>query len=315
MKNKQVKYILTLLPMLFLSLVAWANEDTGGATQQEGVMEWMLHNIVFIVAAIVILGAFIALIYVNNMLLQIQKVRLLQEHGIEAMEEVKLLDKESWWQRFTKSAWEAVPVEKEEDILFDHEYDGIRELDNVLPPWWVALFYITIFFGIGYLGYYHFSDAGMSSAEQYEMEMKEAQEAVEQYLASKADLVNESNVTALTDESELALGQSIFTTKCTPCHGQNGEGNAIGPNLTDEYWLHGGGIKNIFKTIKNGVPEKGMIAWGQQLRAVDIQRVASYVWSLQGTNPPNAKEPQGELWKPEEATEGAPAEGGAMGMK
>jgi cytochrome c oxidase cbb3-type subunit 3 len=124
--------------------------------------------------------------------------------------------------------------------------------------------------------------------------------------------VNESNVEMLIDESELALGETIFTTKCTPCHGMAGEGNSIGPNLTDEYWLNGGGIKNVFKTIKYGVPEKGMISWKSQLRASDMHRVASYILSLQGTNPPNAKEPQGEIWTGEKIAQG---EDDQIGMK
>jgi cytochrome c oxidase cbb3-type subunit 3 len=300
------------MSMLFLTVAVWAQDAVPGAASKDGVMEWMLHNMVFVMGAIVVVGAFMALMYLNNMLLKIQKIRLLQEHGMEVLEEVKLLDEEPWWSRFNKKAWDLVPIEKERDILLDHNYDGIKELDNVLPPWWVAMFYITIIYGVGYFGYYHFTDNGLSSAEEYEIEMQEAEEAVERYLATKADLVNESNVEMLIDESELALGETIFTTKCTPCHGMAGEGNSIGPNLTDEYWLNGGGIKNVFKTIKYGVPEKGMISWKSQLRASDMHRVASYILSLQGTNPPNAKEPQGEIWTGEKIAQG---EDDQIGMK
>ncbi|MCR9286513.1 MAG: c-type cytochrome [Bacteroidetes bacterium] len=311
MKNNKVKYFISTLSMLFLTMAVWAQDAAVAATPKEGVMEWMLHNMVLVMGILVVLGAFVSLLYLNNMLLQIQKVRLLEEHGVEVMEEVKLLDEESWWSRINNKAWDLVPLEKEKDILLDHNYDGIKELDNVLPPWWVAMFYISIIYGIGYLGYYHFSDYGLSSHESYELEMEEAEQAVERYLATKADMVNESNVKMLTDESELSLGQTIFTTKCVSCHGLAGEGNSIGPNLTDEYWLNGGGIKNVFKTIKYGVPEKGMISWKSQLRASDMQRVSSYILSLQGTNPANPKDPQGETWtgEDEEATEDA------IGMK
>jgi cytochrome c oxidase cbb3-type subunit 3 len=239
------------------------------------------------------------------MILQTQKIRLLQEHGVEVMEEIKLLDQKPGWQRFLEKAWDRAPIEKEQDILMDHEYDGIKELDNVLPPWWVALFYITVIYGVFFIGYQHFSDSGISSAQEYEIAMETAEKEVKAYLAKQADGVDETTVTLVTDEADLGIGQSIFVNKCVACHGQNGEGNSIGPNLTDKHWLHGGGVKNVFKTIKYGVPEKGMISWKSQIRASDMQKLASYIISLQGTNPANAKEPQGDIW--EETEEDAPA--------
>ncbi len=303
MNNKWSKFLLALLPLL-LAVSAGAQEaqTAAAATQKNGgLLDWTFNNLVLVVAAMVIIGGFIALTYVNNMLLQVQKIRLLQDLGVEAMEEVKLLSRESMWRRFYKRMTRVVPVEKEKDVMFHHDYDGIRELDNVLPPWWVALFYVTIAFSAVYLVYYHVSGAGMTSTEAYEADMKKADESVKAYLATRADLVDETTVEMLQDPSQIALGESIFQSKCTPCHGTKGEGNAVGPNLADEYWIHGGGISNVFKTIKYGVPEKGMISWQSQLPAADMQRVASFILSLQGSNPPNAKEPQGDLWKPEGA--------------
>lgn len=128
--------------------------------------------------------------------------------------------------------------------------------------------------------------------------MEQAEKEKQAYLAQMANKVNEENVTALTDPAEIAEGKNIFLTNCATCHGKEGQGGA-GPNLTDDYWLHGGGIKNVFKTIKYGVPQKGMIAWETQLSPKQIQQVASYILTLRGTNPPGAKEPQGELWKEE----------------
>lgn len=301
MNNKWSKYLLVLLPLL-LAVSAGAQEAQAVAAAAEkkgGIMEWMLNNLVIVVGAIVIAGGFAALTYVNNMLLQVQKIRLLQELGADALEEVKLLSRESMWRRFYKRITRVVPVDKEKDVMFNHDYDGIRELDNVLPPWWVALFYVTIAFSAVYLVYYHVSGTGLTSTEEYESAMKEAEESVKAYLATRADLVDENTVELLQDPSQVALGESIFQSKCTPCHGTKGEGNTIGPNLTDEYWINGGGINNVFKTIKYGVPEKGMISWQSQLPASDMQRVASFILSLQGTNPPNAKAAQGDLWKPE----------------
>ncbi len=200
----------------------------------------------------------------------------------------------------------AVPVEKEATIQFEHEYDSIRELDNVLPPWWLWMFYVTIIFSVVYLIHYHVSPVkafekigfvgpGVGQEELYKMEVQEAEQKKQEYLAVVAGKINEENVTALSDANEIQQGKEIFTSNCVTCHGKEGQGGA-GPNLTDDYWLHGGGIKNIFKTIKYGVPEKGMIAWESQLSPKQIQQVASFILTLRGTNPPGAKEPQGELW-------------------
>lgn len=198
----------------------------------------------------------------------------------------------------------SVPVEKEASIQFEHEYDGIRELDNVLPPWWLWMFYATIVFSFIYLIHYHISPIkalekigfvgpGVGQEELYKMEMEEAEKQKQAYLAQAASKINEENVTLLTDANELAKGKEIFTTNCVVCHGNQGQGGA-GPNLTDEYWIYGCDIKEVFKTIKYGVPAKGMIAWESQLSPLQIQQVASFVISLKGTNPSGAKEPQGE---------------------
>ena len=185
----------------------------------------------------------------------------------------------------------------------DHNYDGIRELDNSLPPWWVALFYISIAFAVVYYTYYHIAGMGLSSHEQYEQEVEEAKEAVALFLSRQANLVDETNVEVLTDEGEVALGKTIYDVNCVACHGTLGEGG-VGPNFADEYWISGGDIKDLFRTIKYGVPEKGMISWQAQLRPAEMQRVASYILTFQGTDPPNAKEPQGELYvKPEVQSE------------
>lgn len=308
MKNRFFNKIIPIAVFSCMAVLAMGQDATTVATPAapESLMEWMYHNMFAVLAAVVMVAAFVALLYTSKMLFDLQKVRLLQELGMEALEEVKLLDEKPWYSRFTEQLTKRVPLEKEADIDLDHDYDGIRELDNVLPPWWVYLFYATVIFAPIYIGYTHFSDYGKSSAEQYESEVADAEKAVKAYLASQSDLVDETNVTMLTEENELMLGQALFETNCVLCHGANGEGNATGPNLTDEHWLHGGGIKNVFTTIKYGVPEKGMIPWKTQMRASDLHRVASYVMSLQGTNPPNPKEPQGEIWTPENEDEATP---------
>src|SRR5690606_8160006 len=196
------------------------------------------------------------------------------------------------------------PTESEEDeeeaMMLDHVYDGIRELDNDLPPWWKYMFYATIVFAFVYLFRFHISGDGQLSLEEYMAEMEQAEIEKAATMASAGESINEDNAQYLVDAVSLEKGAGIFKMSCGTCHGQLGEGGA-GPNLTDEYWLHGGGIKEVFATIKYGVPAKGMIPWESQLSPSQIQEVASYVLSLKGSNPPNAKDPQGELYSQTEA--------------
>jgi len=195
----------------------------------------------------------------------------------------------SWWDKFKGLK----PIEKEGEIAMEHQYDGIVELDNPTPPWFMYLFYITIIFGGIYLFYYHIvPDNSLSQDEEYTIEVKVAEKAKEEYMKKFANSVNEDNVKALTAKTDLDEGASIYATNCVACHGDKGQGG-VGPNLTDKFWLHGGNIKSLFHTITNGVPEKGMIAWNKTLNPVQIQKVSSFILSLQGTNPPGAKEPQG----------------------
>ncbi|TAE47241.1 MAG: cytochrome C oxidase subunit III, partial [Bacteroidetes bacterium] len=191
-------------------------------------------------------------------------------------------------------------------IDLGHNYDGIRELDNSLPPWWKWGFYFTIAWGLVYVWHFHVSEIalakvlfgpGISSAEEYNIAMKEADEQKEVYLAKVGNQIDEKNVTLVTDAEGLANGKTIFTTNCVVCHGANGEGG-VGPNLTDKFWIHGGSVNKVFATIEYGVPAKGMIPWLGQLKPKEIQNVASYILSLQGTNPANPKAPEGTEYIP-----------------
>lgn len=279
--------------MLMLPLATYA-QDAGAAADSQNFWENAFGSIVLLAGAIVVLAALIAIVRLFNIIVKMEELRVLKEKGVEEIVEQYKQPEESWWKKFMKSATQYVPVEKEEDIMFDHEYDGIRELDNRLPPWWLWMFYVSIIFAAVYWTVYHIAD-GPSLIDEYNKEMEVAQAKIDEYMATKADAVDENTVTLLTDDESLAMGQSTFETLCMPCHGMNGEGNSIGPNLTDDYWLHGCDIKDVFGTIKNGVIEKGMQSWKDQLRPVEIQRVASYILvKLHGSNPENAKEPQGE---------------------
>jgi len=192
---------------------------------------------------------------------------------------------------------------EERDLLMHHEYDGIRELDNVLPPWWVWLFYGTIAWSALYLVNMHVTGTWNDSQEEYTAEIEQAKADVAAYVARAGASVDETTVTLTTDAGALAGAKETFITYCAACHGADGAGSAtsVGPNLTDAYWIHGGGVKEIFKTIKYGVPEKGMISWKSQLKPNEIQALSSYILGLQGTGNASGKEPQGELWKEEVA--------------
>lgn len=187
--------------------------------------------------------------------------------------------------------------EEEAAILTDHDYDGIRELDNNLPAWWKYGFYFTIVVGIAYLFNYHVLDTGLSSVEEYNKEVQEAEVAIAEYKRSNANAVDENTVVQLIDAASVQAGGSIYNQNCVACHGTAAEGKeGLGPNLTDDYWLHKGGIVNVFKSIKYGWTDKGMKAWEQDLKPLEIQQVASFILSLRGSNPANAKPAEGELF-------------------
>ena len=201
-----------------------------------------------------------------------------------------------WIQKLLKSWTRAKAMEQEEEIVLDHNYDGIKELDNTLPPWWVYMFYATIVFAVVYLVRFHVLD-GDNQIVEYNKAVAQAQIELNKYKATATDLITAENVELLTDEKDLSRGKAVFNLNCASCHLADG-GGSIGPNLTDEFWILGGGIKNVFNTIHNGGRDgKGMISWKNTLKPADIAKVASYVISLQGTTPANGKAPQGDKWE------------------
>ena len=189
-------------------------------------------------------------------------------------------------------------IDQEQDVMLEHDYDGIKELDNVLPPWWVYLFYGCVIFAVVY--FIRFQIYGdYTQAEEFEAEMAQADIEIKEYLKTAPDMMDKETVTLLTDAGALNEGKALYTTNCVACHRADG-GGAIGPNLTDEYWILGGGIKNVFNTLtEGGRSGKGMISWKDQLKPTEMQKVASYVLSLQGTNPkdPKPTEPEAVLFK------------------
>ena len=191
---------------------------------------------------------------------------------------------------------DSVDIEDEDSILTDHEYDGIRELDNNLPPWWKYGFYLSIVFAGVYLTIFHVLGAAPLQIEEYEASVKAGQEEVQAYLASQSMNVDETNVVILTDADALAEGKATFTQYCVACHREDG-GGSVGPNMTDQYWIHGGDVKNLFTVVKYGA-NNGMKSWKDELNPIQMQNVVSYILTLQGTNPVDPKEPQGELYIP-----------------
>lgn len=208
----------------------------------------------------------------------------------------------TWLKNSYKKLLGSKPIEEEAEIILDHNYDGIKELDNSLPPWWLYGFYISIIFGAIYLLRFHVFD-GANQFDELDTELAEAKASVEAYKKTAKDLVDFNTVTLLTDASDLNAGKAIFETTCVACHMADG-GGGIGPNLTDKYWILGGDVNHVFKTISEGGRSgKGMVAWKTQLKPAQIAQVASYVLSLQGTTPANPKEPQGDLWGDTNQTE------------
>jgi len=200
-----------------------------------------------------------------------------------------------------------IEIELEESIMLDHDYDGIKELDNNLPPWWKYGFYLTILIAVIYLVNYHVAKTSPLQAEEYTNSIKKAEIEVAAYIKNSANNVDENTVKMLSDASDLAAGKDLFLAVCAACHGKYGEGT-VGPNLTDAYWIHGGGVRDIFKTIKYGWPDKGMKSWKDDYSPVQIAQLTSYVRTLIGTNPEKPKDKQGELY----IEEIAPADSSAL---
>lgn len=289
---------------MFSGLIAVAQEAAEAQSSGASILEFwralrsdymamglMLVAIMLLITILVLLNVVSALAkQATN-----QRIEELREQGIEVSE--KEAAPQPFWTKFMRKMTDATPIEEEGTVMTDHSYDGIKELDNNLPPWWLYGFYISIVWAIGFWAYFTFF-GGPDQEEKYEREMAQAKLEIEEYKATAKDLIDEESVTLLTDATALASGKEIFDNNCMACHGMDG-GGTVGPNLTDDYFIHGGGIKNTFATIKNGVSGTAMIAWKSSLKPSELQEVASYVLSLQGTTPANPKAPEGEIWEGE----------------
>ncbi|WP_425391094.1 cbb3-type cytochrome c oxidase N-terminal domain-containing protein [Ekhidna sp.] len=291
----KLKYILLTLIFAIPGLTM-AQEE---ASQQSFSEQYQIE----LVLGLAVVVAFVAIIAMYTLLVALRVVLKLKkaEMGIEEEEKelIPAVEGEEgvgFWRRFWNRLNASVPVAKEHEVATSHEYDGIRELDNRLPPWWLWGFYVSIIFGVVYLINYEVLGTGPTQDEEFQAEMIQAKEDVKTYLASLDNLIDESNVTLLTETVDLDAGRAIYEQNCSVCHAADG-GGGVGPNFTDKYWLHGGDMTAIFSTIKYGVPSKGMIAWEAQLSPKKMQQVASYIYMMEGQTSANPKEPQGDLFE------------------
>jgi cytochrome c oxidase cbb3-type subunit 3 len=286
-KDGSTKIKLGLTALLFLPFQVFGQDVSGSGMSQETLVTWLIL-IVIVIAILVLMVA----IYTLSVL----KVALNQETEPETVTAEK---KSTWvWDRFNKS----VPQEQEASILLDHNYDGIRELDNHLPPWWTAFFYFSIVFGVIYMFVYHVFNIAPLPGELYDISIAEAKTASAAKLAEDSEGgegIDESTVVFSDAAAVLGNGKKIYDMQCASCHRNDG-GGGIGPNLTDSYWLHGGSVGDIFTSVKYGIPQKGMISWEPLLSPEQMSDVTSYIISMEGSNPPDAKSPQGDLYQAEE---------------
>lgn len=290
-KNKQSATAATtlLVALLLMGPSAMAQEAVAEHVETIGGLSM---SVFYIMIGILFIEMLVILALIINIRFLIQKDKI---RAVESSEK-KLPTLAILWNKINKFK----PVEKESEIELDHDYDGIRELDNRLPPWWLWGFYVSIMFAAVYLWRYHVAYSAPLSKEELEISIKKADAELQEYVAKKGDAVDENTVTFSTDAGDLAEGKKIFVAACVACHKADG-GGLVGPNLTDDNWLHGGDAKSIFKTIKYGI--NAMPPWQASYSNKQIAQVTSYIRSLKGTNPPDAKAPEGEVYAEEAAAD------------
>jgi cytochrome c oxidase cbb3-type subunit III len=289
---KKFKSVIILLVGIFSSLPAMAQSSETSWYSQLQQMESTQLTLLVIMA--VVLGVIVLLLILMIYLMSFMVAVFKKENPV-------VEEGPSWWDEFKlkyiTGKMRPVGGKEEKQMMLDHNYDGIVELDNHMPPWLVNVFYVTIAFAVIYFTYYTVLGIGKTQLEEYAEEQRIAAIKIEQYQALAVSSIDESTVTFDATPQALESGQRIYSANCVACHATDG-GGGIGPNLTDEYWIHGGSIADIFKIVKYGVVEKGMIPWQDQLSPEEMQNVSSYILTLVGTTPVNPKGPEGEKYEP-----------------
>ena len=286
-----MKCLIYTIAILLTSSTLWAAETpaSGGSgnTFSEVVVILFLIALLFLIVSLVLLKT-----------VQVMANEIKNPAVLLAKEPVHMMEYSEWEakEKTSQSIWTKLmglrPISEEKDIMMDHAFDGIVELDNPTPAWFMGLFYSTILFAVVYLLNYHVFEWSPLQDEEYAIEMKAADVTKAAFLAKSGELIDENTVKVSTDPGVIAAGKAIYTQNCVACHGNLGQG-IVGPNLTDDSWIHGGTVNAIFKTLKYGVPEKGMIAWEKTLTPKQTSDVSNFILSLQGSNPPNPKAAQG----------------------
>ncbi len=289
---KKFKSILILLVGLFLTMptIAQTSEMEWVSTFQKMDSSELTLLIILAVVLGVIVLLLILMIYLMSFMVSVFK-----------QESPELAAEPSWWdefkQKYIVGKMKPVGGKEEKDLMLDHNYDGIVELDNHMPPWLVSVFYITIAFAVVYFTYYSVLGLGKTQIEEYQQELQLAAIQIEEYKSKQLSMIDENSVVFDSSTPALNSGKKIYDANCAACHASDG-GGGVGPNMTDEYWIHGGSIADIFTVVKYGVIEKGMIPWQDQLSPEEMQHVSSYILTLQGTTPANPKAPEGEKYVP-----------------
>ena len=284
------------VPLFFIAVVG-AVEYFVDSGEDFAFVKYPMIALFLFVFLFLLIAIEITISAVDNVMYQILTEE--QKQKVDAVNSLSIKESD-WYTNLMKKLTRTVPIKDEGQFLLQHDYDGIKELDNVLPPWWVYLFYGTIVFAVIYLVRFEIMGAPNQEME-LQNEMTQAKIEVAEYMKTAPDMMDEKSVTLLTDKEALAEGKGIFTTNCVVCHRADA-GGQIGPNLTDDKWILGGGIKNVFHTLVNGGRDgKGMISWKGTLKPKEMQKVASYVLSLQGSNPKDPKVAEGEIWVDENA--------------
>lgn len=281
-----------LLVLIFLlSLTSTLFASASGSDLQK-IENQLVYGSFILVILILVFVIFLLMRTISLMFKAVLKAQGLSSTEIKAITNPVPVPKKSFslfWEKFLSLR----PLSEEKDMLLDHDYDGIHELNTPIPAWFQVLFFGTIAFAAGYLIVYQVFKWAPLPKEEYAIEMAKAEADKKLYLSRQPVQIDENSVKLVTDQATLDAGKTVYGLYCLACHGDKGQG-LVGPNLTDDYWIHGGKIQDLFKTIKYGVQAKGMPTWEKQLSPKQISDVANYIKSLHGTNPPGAKPPQGE---------------------